>query len=162
MEMTRTVAMLLALTVAACGSASKAGPKTTNPPLKTAEPKPEPKPDPAEDVEVDGFTLKIKKLDFKITMTTAPWQGKSHTSDDGQFQVILERPDLGGMMFLGAMRAKDTSAQKIVDSYRADLSQKPELSNFTAVTAENAGRYAFTADGMEDGKASRVYIAASP
>lgn len=160
--MTKIVAMLVALTLAACGSASTAGPKTSNPPLKKEPPKADPAPPAQDEVEVDGFTLKIKPLEFRITMTTAPWQGKPHRADDGQLRIILERPDLEGMLFLGAIRAENASSQAVVETHHAALAQNQSVSNLSAVTAENGGRYAFTADGTEDGKVTRVYVAASP
>ena len=157
--MTKILALLMVITLAACGSASTAGPKTSNPPLKKEPPKAKPAPG-GDEVEVEGFTLKIKSLEFQITMTTAPWQGKSARSNDGQLQVILERPDLEGMLFLGAIRAQ-TDAKGIVEAHQAALTQKG-LANVSAVEAENGGRYAFTADATEDGKTSRVYVSAIP
>lgn len=160
--MMRTLAVLCALTLAACGSASKAGPKTTNPPLAKPDPATQPAP-PAEDedVVVDGFTLKIKKLGFQITMTESPWEGKTDRSS-GSIRIVLARPDLGALLLLIPIKADGMTAQSIAEDQQTKAAQQPDLSAVTPVAAESNGRYAFTGDRTEDGKTSRTYLAVLP
>jgi len=157
----RTLAVLFAVTLAACGSASSAGPKTSNPPLKP-DPATQPAP-PAEDedVAVDGFNLKVKKLGFQITLTTAPWEGKTDR-ENGGFRIVLSRPDLGGMLLLIPVREENGTAQAMAEALRTKASQQPDLTSVTPVAAEGKGRYAFTGDRVLDGKPMRSYLGIHP
>lgn len=160
--MTRTVAMLLALTLAACGSASSAGPKTSNPPLKPA-PKPEPSPDPSgkDLVEQDGMTLKFKLLGFKLTMTPSPWKGNVAQQDDGSLLITFKRDDLGAMVVIFPLSAKGASAKAIAEKEHASVSNEPNLT-LTPVVDDGKGRWAFTGDRAVDGKDYRTYLTVAP
>lgn len=158
--MSRILAVLMALTSAACGSASTAGPKTTNPPLKKAPPKAA---DPAEkpEVEQDGLTLKFNKLAFRMTMTPAGWKGGIQRDDDGSAHIMLLRPDLEGVLVLIPIAAKGETAKSIAENQRQLASQDASYA-VAAVVDEGKGRHAFTIDRMADGKPARTYLGVVP
>lgn len=159
--MTRTVALLLAVMLAACGSASQAGPKTSNPPLK---PKAEPpaKTDPGEDLVVqEGLTLKFPKLAFKMTMTKAPWKGNITQDKDGSIQIAFEREDLESILLLMPIAGPGVNAQMIAENQH-QLASKDATLTSSAVVAETGGRWAFTIDRTVDGVGHRTYLAVLP
>jgi len=157
--MTRTVAMLLALTVAACGSASQAGPKTSNPPLK---PKAEPKPDPAEKppMEIEGRTLKLNQLEIRITLSDgAAWRARANLDAEGTAHLTLLGPDLEAQMDMYGTAVPDADAQKVAGILQTMMASDANLSNVTLPTDEGHGRWAMTLDFTADGKAMRGYAA---
>ncbi len=158
--MTRTVAMLLAVMLAACGSASQAGPKTSNPPPKKAPPAA--KAEPSDDLVVqEGMTLKFPKLAFKMTMTKAPWKGNVSQDKDGSIQIAFEREDLSSVLLLMPIAAPGVNAQAIADNQH-QLAGKDASLTSSAVAAESGGRYAFTIDRTVDGVPHRTYLAVLP
>ncbi len=157
--MTRLVATLLTLTLAACGSASSAGPKTSNPPLKAEPPKPAPDPAEKPPIEQDGLTLKLNHLAVRITLTPAPWKGGSSVDDKGTAHLILLRPDLEGAMDLHGAIVPGASAKDIADGQRALMAKDPDFSSVSATLDEGHGRYAVEIEMTKDGKTSRGYLA---
>jgi len=160
--MTRIVATLTVLALAACGSASKAGPKTSNPPLTpdtTAKKTPDPAEKPA--VEQDGLTLKFNQLAFRLTLTPAPWKGNLAREQDGSTRIVLLRPDAEAVLVLIPIHAPGESAKAIADDQHAKASKEPHITT-APVAAEARGRHAFTGDRTDDGVASRTYLAVSP
>jgi len=160
--MTRTVAMLLALTLAACGSASQAGPKTSNPPLKTAAPKPDPKPDPAETkpMDVEGRTLKLNQMEIRITLSQgASWKAGAGLDGEGVAHVELKCPDWEAQMDMYGAGVPDADAKKVAGILQTMMASDANLTNVSPPTDEGHGRWAMTVDYTLDGKAMRGYAA---
>lgn len=162
--MTRTVAMLLAVTLAACGSASPAGPKTSNPPMKPEPPKAKPA-DPAEKpaMEVEGRTLKLNQLDIRITLSGgAAWKAGAGVDAEGTAHLALHCPDWEAQMDMYGTIVSGASAKKVAGMLQAMLAKSADLSNVTAPSDEGHGRWAMTLDFADDGKAMRGYAAIIP
>jgi hypothetical protein len=159
--MTRILALLAALTLAACGSASTAGPKISNPPLKK-EP-PTAKADPAEKpaMEQDGMDLKFNPLGFKVTMTPSPWKAAVAREDGGSLRIVLLRPDIEAVLVLIPVHAPGESAKSIAENQQAMAGKEPGVAA-GAVAAENGGRYAFTAERTDGQDVTRAYLGVLP
>jgi hypothetical protein len=142
--MQRFLATTLILTMAACGSATQTGPKTTNPPLtadQRAAHDPNPKKPP---VEVVGLTLKVHALSFQMTMTPDAWSGKIDPQENGSSRLVFLRKDPHGIMVIIPIVAEKESAQSIAESQLKNSQTQGHA--VSALTAENKGRYAFTAE----------------
>jgi hypothetical protein len=161
-EMTKTVAMLLALILAACGSASQAGPKTSNPPLK---PKAEPKPDPAETkpMEIEGRTLKLNQMQIRITLSDgAAWKAGAGLDAEGTAHLALKCPDWEAQMDMYGTGVPDADAQKVAGILQTMMASDANLSNVSVPADEGHGRWAMALDFTADGKAMRGYAAVMP
>src|SRR5688572_13709002 len=153
MEMSRILATLMALTLAACGSASPAGPKTSNPPMK-----PEPKPDPAEKqpMEIEGRTLKLNQMEIRVTLSGgAAWKAGAGLDAEGTAHLALNCPDWEAQMDMYGTAVPDADAQKVAGILQAMLAKNADLSNVTAPVDEGHGRWAMTLDFAADGKPMR-------
>jgi hypothetical protein len=159
--MTRILALLLTLTVAACGSASTAGPKTTNPPLKKDPPKADPKADADEKppMEVEGRTLKLNQLACRITLSDIRWKAAVGLDGKGVAHLSLTSPDLEGEMDMHGQLIPGVSAQKIAEAQQAMMAKEPDLKNVSAPLDEGKGRWAVTVELTIDGNARRGYLA---
>lgn len=141
--MQKIFAALAILTMAACGSAAQTGPKTSNPPLaKERTPKTDDGKKPP--VELDGLTLKVHTLDFQMTMTAAPWNGKIDPQQNGSLRLFFIRKDIHAVMGVIPVRAEKETAQSIAESeikaaWGRGLPPSP-------LAAEGNGRSAFTVD----------------
>ena len=159
--MTRTVAMLLALTVAACGSASQAGPKTSNPPMKP-EPKPDPKPDPAEKapMEIEGRTLKLNQMEIRVTLSGgAAWKAGAGLDAEGTAHLALRCEDWEAQMDMYGTLVPDADAKKVAGILQTMMANDANLSNVSVPSDEGHGRWALTLDFTANGKAMRGYAA---
>jgi len=159
--MTKTVAILLAVTLAACGSASQAGPKTSNPPLdpaKTAKKAPDPAKRPA--VEVEGLTVKFNALGFKITLPSDAWSGKALPQQDGSMQLLFLRQDLPIMMFLQPVTSEDMDLKGVAEAVHKDAEGSLPAGSVGPLTREANGRWSFTAEAAkQDGTKIKGYLA---
>lgn len=162
--MQKLLATTLILLMAACGSASQTGPKTTNPPLTAGQRPKAAKPDtPTREkppLERDGLTLKFNHLAFQITMTPAAWKGHYEEGKDGT-RIAFERADVSSVFLLIPIAAPNSSAKAIADDQHDKAVQNPDLT-VGAVAAEPGGRYAFVIDRIDDGVPHRTYLAVSP
>jgi|GEM_PF-2254970 len=159
--MTRTVAMLLALTLAACGSASQAGPKTSNPPMKP-EPKPDPKPDPAEKapMEIEGRTLKLNQMEIRVTLSGgASWKAGAGLDAEGTAHLALRCEDWEAQMDMYGTLVPDADAKKVAGILQTMMANDANLSNVSVPSDEGHGRWALTLDFTANGKAMRGYAA---
>lgn len=160
--MQKILATTLILLMAACGSASQTGPKTSNPPLTAGQRPKAPKPDAPKDepppIEQDGLTLKFNHLGFKITMTPSAWKG--HYSEDPKegARIAFDRDDLTSVLLIIPVVAKDTDAKAIADDQH-DKAAKDATLTVSAVSVESGGRYVFTIDRVQDGVPHRTYLA---
>ena len=159
--MTRTVAMLLALTVAACGSASQAGPKTSNPPMKPEPPKAKPA-DPAEKppMEAEGRTLKLNQMEIRVTLSGgAAWKAGAGLDAEGTAHLALRCEDWEAQMDMYGTVVPDADAKKVAGILQTMMANDANLSNVSVPADEGHGRWALTLDFTANGKAMRGYAA---
>lgn len=158
--MTRTLAMLMAITLAACGSASTAGHKTSNPPLKTAPPKADPAAKPP--VEVDGLTIKFNALGFSLTFPNAEWGGEAKPGADGQVYLVFERTGSNLRVVMAPLVVAGTDPKALIGSYQTAFMGDPSYT-VGPLEEETGDRWRFTLEGKaNDGTPFRGRMSAQP
>ena len=157
--MMRILAVLLAFTLAACGSAAASGPKTSNPPLKQDQ-KIAKTPDTAEKpaVEQDGATLKFNALGFKLTLPGNGWQGKPLPQDAGSMQFMLFLPHVPVAVFLRPVSSDDLDLKAIAEALHKYIAGSLPAGATGALAQEPSGRWSFTSEeSKDDGTKIKVY-----
>lgn len=158
--MTRTVAMLLAVTLAACGSASSAGPKTSNPPLKPDKEAKAPAKKPA--VEVDGLNVKFNIFGFSLTLPNEKWGGKAEQAGDGNIYIIFQRKDSAMLLLMLPVGIPGQTTKAIAESQLAVFSADA-ANTVGPLEEESGGRWRFTLESKAtDGTVSKGRMSVQP
>ena len=133
--------LLVAMCLFACGSASKAGPTVTNPPLV---PKANPKPR----VKIDGLTANFNALGFSMTAPSAEWDGEI-ASDAGELQMKLRRKNPGAIVMVSTVTVPDSSPEAMVESMRRRFLKDASIT-VTLVADLGNGRWGFQMESPND------------
>lgn len=157
--MRKLVIAFMALILAACGSASSAGPATSNPPLKKEPPKAEPRKPP---VEQEGLTIKFNALGFSLTLPNDQWGGKAERGQDGNLYLLFMKRDSKMLMVLAPLDAPGIDAKGIADSQRANFSKDP-ANTVGPLEQESGGRWRWALESKaDDGTVSKGRMSAQP
>lgn len=159
--MTRIIAMLLAVTLAACGSASQAGPKTSNPPLK-ADPAPKPDPAAKPPVEEDGLLIKFNIFGFSLTLSNDQWAGKGQKGADGNLYILFSRKDAKLMLLMLPVGIPGTDAKSIAEDQQKTFAGDA-TNTVSPVEQEANGRWRFTlVSKADDGTIGKGRMSVQP
>ncbi len=162
--MLKIIVAFAVLSMAACGSASQAGPKPAAP-APTVQQQP-PSPEAVQGpVDLSGKLLMISGeglAGFRMRLTPSPWRGQfSPPQPNGVRMLLLERTDLHALLAIMPYADDGTDARRLAVQARTALIAEGAI-DITEIESEPFGRYAFMADGMANGQPARVYIAIVP
>lgn len=160
--MSRILAALLSVTLAACAASPKAVHKTTNPPLTTEQVTENTPPGPAakEPVELEGLTLKFNTLGFRVTLPGDDWNGRPIPQPDGSVLIGFVRPGSPGMVLLKPVTSDALDLKALAEAARQSIEASMPKSVFSPVSKEPNGRWSFTYEVVgEDGAALKGYFA---
>lgn len=159
--MIRTLLTVSFLALAACGSATTAAPKTTNPaPVEAvAEPKAEaPKfiHDPA------SGRIAFPQLGFRMTLTTGvPWRGSVEEDDEGRQRILLVREDVPARGVMLVAKAEGQTAA-ITAYQQREAAKEIEGATLSALLDDSDGRWSFYADRTEGAAPFRTHMIVMP
>jgi hypothetical protein len=152
--MWKLLALLATVCLAACGSASTAAPKTTNPPVVAEPPAP-----PAD----ESWRLTFDQLGVQVTIPNHRWIAQEHVGDDGNKYVKMDLEGTSLSVFMKPyLNPNGTPLKMLAEQDRRQFVGDSSMT-VSEVEDDGDGRWAFIVDaqGGDGTLRGKMYIVPS-